>query len=493
MTPSHLAHSAAVAGQWALWLRHDLPLESLLRLRKRRERDDASDAKPTARAENHKTTGGYGYVVAEGIAHFAVSGILVPVELVSWFYADEITVYDLLQRDVKAAAADQAVRGAMFHINSPGGFVDGAYQLAEAIAALSAAKPTASYGKAVVASAAYLQAAMTQRITAYKTTEVGSIGTRSAIYDYHRMFERVGIEAIALDSGGMKSAGLPGTPITDDQRDYFRGLVRKLNDFFVDAVAQGRRLTRQQAEQLADGRVHVAADAMSLGLIDAVGGLDEAMAELGRNATVKTPARRARTSNTGGADAAWSNEQPAAEAGPAKEPNRGADAEITAGAFAPEKGADMSQPNATAPTASQQAAEQPKPATVAELESACAGASSDFLLDCAKQGMTLPQAKDAFIGWQQAQIKTRDEELAKRAPAKPGAKVVAETTAAAGNLAPTAVEEFDAQVREQMKLGLSRSKAIAAVCRRDPELHRAFLEATNPSRHAREKIAEKFA
>lgn len=53
-----------------------------------------------------------------------------------------------------------------------------------------------------------------------------------------------------------------------------------------------------------------------------------------------------------------------------------------------------------------------RPATVAELEAACPGASSDFLLDCARKSMTLSQATDAFIGWQSAQIRARDEQIA---------------------------------------------------------------------------------
>lgn len=162
-------------------------------------------------------------------------------------------------------------------------------------------------------------------------------------------------------------------------------------------------------------------------------------------------------------------------------------------------------------------------ASLAELKAACPGAPSDFLVEQLERGSTAAQATAAFIQFQQAQIRSRDEQLARQrqqaaaaaaaatevpvAPAAAGTSPVPESGVRAagggggggsGGRAGTggdAVAEFDEAVREEMKLkGCGRKAAIAAVCRRDPELHRAMLEATNAHNpKARQSIADKFA
>lgn len=251
------------------WVRCDLPLESVL----------ASAARGT--------TTGY-TKSADGIAIFTLSGVMLPSK-----YARSMEVatnVDALREAVQAATIDQDIKAALFVIDSPGGAVAGAYELASAIAKLSATKPTGAYIAELGASAAYLAASQAGRVTAYRTAVVGSIGTRMVLIDWHKMLERWGVEVVPIDSGGMKSAALTGTQITPEQREYFRGLMRQMTSVFVEFVATGRRVGRDVAGAWADGRVHVAAQAKSLGLIDAVGDMNDAVRELrGRMRTGGVP------------------------------------------------------------------------------------------------------------------------------------------------------------------------------------------------------------
>lgn len=529
-------------------IRQDIPVAAVLNPRQQR----LTDA-PQARAPNAPQTRGYGYAQSDdGIAAFQIHGMITDLANSGW--EDNETIAELLIRDIVNAKDDPQCRGGMFLINSPGGYVDANYALADAVAAFAAAKPSASWITSVGASGAYLQAATSGHITAYKSALVGSIGTRTVLFDLHRLAERIGIEVIPIDSGGMKSAGLPGTEITAEQREYFRARVMKLNQFFVEGVARGRRTDMQRAQQWADGRIHIAADAKALGLIDDIGTADQAMAGLRQRVNSRSGSRAAAfespSQNDAGIPTIGTTHAPSdalatvnynielptqsipAGGCSAGEVNPTAQAPADAGGSEAEhpKDSDMTQ-NTTAPASSEP---QVKPAasttstssgqvlaaSMAELKSACPGAPSDFLVEQSENGVTVAQAKDAFLHFQSAQISARDTELAKLQQAsktqgepparKPGAKVVesgktgtGESTRQAGTYdGGDPVSTFNARVCEKMQqlapqgteqLAKARRQAITAVVREDRELHQAYLEATNPGRRQRELIADRFS
>lgn len=170
----------------------------------------------------------------------------------------------------------------------------------------------------------------------------------------------------------------------------------------------------------------------------------------------------------------------------------------------------MSQPTTAAagtspaPVATKSVKEQ-----TADLEAACPGAPSDFILEQLRQGATPDQATRAFVQFQQTKISALNDDLAKAqqtqaqqsqagpATGKTGVKPIgtapAEQSAVIG-AGGDAVEQFSAAVEEQMqKPGYSdRKKAIAQVCRTRPELHKAYLLASNPSSEHRQRINDKY-
>jgi len=397
-----------------------------------------------ARFGNAMATGGYGYAVdANGVAVVTISGLLTP-EAWAWFDASE-TITDWVVRDLAAIAADGKVRSVQYVINSPGGYVAGAFELADAIAALSAVKPSAAFAAGYCCSAAFLLASQAGSITAYKTAIVGSIGTRSAVVDYHAYFERLGIKVIPIDSGGMKSAGLTGTEITAEQIEYFKSHVAKLQGFFTQAVATGRKVPLGTAQKWADGRVHVADDAKAMGLIDAVGTLNDAYTQL-----TKTTGGRSAGGALKAEDAGATTGEPSAAAGSEAEASLPKEADMSTTAQQQQTGA-TTPATAVTPPASAPATQEHnhKPASMAELKAACLGASAEFLVDASEKAMTLPQAKDAFIGFQAAQIRSRDTEIGAlkaaavasptveatkvEQPKKPGVPAISSAAAEAGN------------------------------------------------------------
>ena len=166
------------------------------------------------------------------------------------------------------------------HVDSPGGEVSGNLDLAGDVRALSEIKPTFTYASDMLASAAYETASQTGRIYSNAGALVGSIGTMSSMIDASELAANMGVKVIPITSGGMKGEGMFGTPVTQEQINYRQGLINSMNNQFIEAVASGRNMDHNQARGLADGRVHMAADAVQLGLIDGVTSLETAISNL---------------------------------------------------------------------------------------------------------------------------------------------------------------------------------------------------------------------
>ncbi len=187
---------------------------------------------------------------------------------------------DELRRAILGASNDDGVVGIMLRVDSPGGRVDGTDELAGAVALAASRKPLHVHVSGTMASAAYWVGSQAHRITASRTSLVGSIGVMTAIVDDSEALTREGIKVIPITSGGVKGAGMPGVPVSDDVIAMTQEIVDKTAALFVDAIAAGRGLGKKEARKLADGREFIAADAQEIGLIDAVGTFDDAMAGL---------------------------------------------------------------------------------------------------------------------------------------------------------------------------------------------------------------------
>ena len=92
--------------------------------------------------------------------------------------------------------------------------------------------------------------------------------------DYSRWFKNMGIDVNVIRAGAMKGAGTPGTPVTDAQCAEKQRMVDAYYGQFVDAVSMGRKMPREKALALADGRVYVGAETLAAGLADSVDTFD---------------------------------------------------------------------------------------------------------------------------------------------------------------------------------------------------------------------------
>ena len=181
------------------------------------------------------------------------------------------------RRAVRRAVSDQDVKAVMLHIDSPGGMVAGTGELANDVRQANTQKPVYAHIEDTGASAAYWVASQARRITATPTSEVGSIGVVAVVEDSSGAAEMEGIKVHVVASAPLKGAFADGAPVTSEQLDYLKGLVRELNSHFLAGVSKGRGMPIAAVREVADGRVHLAANALAMGLIDAVSTLDEAV------------------------------------------------------------------------------------------------------------------------------------------------------------------------------------------------------------------------
>ena len=211
----------------------------------------------------------------DGICTIDVTGPLTKeASFYSWLFGGTST--DAVVADIAKAEADPAVKGILLNIDSPGGQAAGMVDLFNAVNGTK--KPTASYLGSVAASAAYWCAAGSDMICAGPLSLVGSIGTYMVVPDTSKAAAAEGVKVNVVSSGGMKGAGVPGTKVTQEQLDDVQRVVNEINAHFIDGVAQGRSsvLSRDRVNQLADGRVHVGAKAVDIGLVDKIGTVADA-------------------------------------------------------------------------------------------------------------------------------------------------------------------------------------------------------------------------
>src|SRR5690606_32455107 len=184
------------------------------------------------------------------------------------------TIINLLH----SAREDDRVRAVVLRLNTPGGSAAAAEEIGVEIRRLrEAGKPVVASMGDTAASGGYWIAALTDHIVASPATLTGSIGVIMELTNLEGLYERLGIEVETIKSGEHKDIGSPTRELTEEERALLQGLIDDIFDQFVTVVAEGRGLSRQEVLALADGRVFTGRQALAAGLVDSLGGLNDAV------------------------------------------------------------------------------------------------------------------------------------------------------------------------------------------------------------------------
>ncbi len=181
---------------------------------------------------------------------------------------------------------DDAVKAILIRVDSPGGVVGPSQEVYAALLRLKGKKPLIASLGAVGASGAYYIACAADTIYALPGTMTGSIGVLLEFLDVSEGLSKLGIKAGSITSGTLKDAGTPFRPMTHEERSYFMEITKDVHEQFLEAVAKSRHIPIENLRKYADGRVFTGRQAQKLGLIDKIGGYDNALQDAKRRAGI---------------------------------------------------------------------------------------------------------------------------------------------------------------------------------------------------------------
>ncbi|KQY90117.1 MULTISPECIES: signal peptide peptidase SppA [unclassified Brevundimonas] len=179
------------------------------------------------------------------------------------------------------AIEDKAVKAIVFRVSSPGGSPEASEQILAAVrAARAAGKPVVVSMGDYAASGGYWISSEANWIVAQPSTLTGSIGVFGGKFVLADALGRFGVDMRNLSVGGeYADAFSPSQDFTPAQRAAFSAQIDRTYEEFITRVATGRRLPPARVREIARGRVWTGAQARTLGLVDQLGGLEEAIAK----------------------------------------------------------------------------------------------------------------------------------------------------------------------------------------------------------------------
>jgi protease-4 len=197
---------------------------------------------------------------------------------------------DEVVQELKGFRENPTVRAVVMRINSPGGVVGPTQEVHDAILRLrQAGKPVVASLGAVAASGGYYIAVAADQIYANPGTLTGSIGVIMQLANFEQFMKKVGVDYVVVKSGQFKDIGNMGRAMTPDERRVLQALLDDVHGQFVGAVAAGRKLDREEVARFADGRVFSGVQAKDLKMVDALGGLEDAVLAAGKLANLPSP------------------------------------------------------------------------------------------------------------------------------------------------------------------------------------------------------------
>ncbi len=181
-----------------------------------------------------------------------------------------------VRKRLEQAEDSSSVKAVVVRLETGGGTVAASQEIAGLFEEFS--KPIVISMGDVAASGGYYIASQSDRIVAQPGTLTGSIGVIWSLLDYEGLLEKIGVELEVVSTGKYKDMLLPGR-LTPESRQIIQDITDEAYAQFVAAVAEGRGLPRVKVEELATGQVYTGAQALELGLVDVLGGLDQAIQE----------------------------------------------------------------------------------------------------------------------------------------------------------------------------------------------------------------------
>lgn len=192
---------------------------------------------------------------------------------------------DDMAATLKKVRLDKKIKAVVFRIDSRGGSSLASDIIWREAKLLATEKPLIVSMSDVAASGGYYIATPARKIFAESTTVTGSIGVFGLIPNAEKLLkEKMGLDFEYVGTGKRSDIGRLDRAMTEEEREYIASIIDKIYDTFLSRVAEGRNMTKEQVNEIAQGRVWTGVMAKEIGLVDELGGLEVAIASAAKEA-----------------------------------------------------------------------------------------------------------------------------------------------------------------------------------------------------------------
>ena len=214
-----------------------------------------------------------------GVAVVPVYGVLSHRAYAVQNSSKPLTSTEALAAQFRAFAQDPEVGTIVMDVDSPGGSVFGVQELGDVLTDIreNSGKKLVAVANNMAASGGYWIASQAHELVITPSGMVGSIGVIVPHQDASAMRDRVGVKTEYITAGKYKAEGYQDGPLTDEHRAHLQSQVDAYYAAFTKAVAKGRNVpvSTARGEAFAEGRMRLAADAVSNGMADRIGTLED--------------------------------------------------------------------------------------------------------------------------------------------------------------------------------------------------------------------------
>ena len=192
-----------------------------------------------------------------------------------------------MRRSLKEAREDDKVKAIVLRVNSPGGSALTSDLIWREVELTKKVKPVVVSMGNYAASGGYYISCNATKIYAEENTITGSIGVFGILPNLTKAATNLGLNTVVVKTHENAAGYSPFTPLDDKTRAFAQEGVEKIYGVFVSRVAKGRNMTFDQVDAIGQGRVWSGSDALKIGLVDKIGGMDDAIVEAAKLAKIK--------------------------------------------------------------------------------------------------------------------------------------------------------------------------------------------------------------
>jgi protease-4 len=192
-----------------------------------------------------------------------------------FLFGGSVITPESVRSQLERAKNDIGVKAIVLQVESPGGSAAASQEILNELELVK--KPIVVSMGDVVASGGYYISAKADKIVALPSTLTGSIGVISEIPNLKGLFDKLGIDVEVFTGGKHKDMYAGLRELTPEEKVIMQEITDQIYDQFVQVVAEGRNLSEDKVRELATGQLYTGVQAKELGLVDELGGLNEAI------------------------------------------------------------------------------------------------------------------------------------------------------------------------------------------------------------------------